>query len=77
MVLEVQNPPPNSGDLRDVGSIPESARSLEKGIINPLQYFFPGESPWTEESGGKQSMGHKESDKTEAENSLIVILSQQ
>ena len=26
--------------------------------------FLPGESPWTEESGGLQSMGHKELEAT-------------
>ena len=28
---------------------------LEEGIVTPV--FLPGESPWTEESGGLQSMG--------------------
>ena len=30
MVLLVNNPPANAGDIRDAGSIPGSARSLEK-----------------------------------------------
>jgi len=32
----------------------------------PTPVFFPGESPWTEEPGRLQSMGHKELDMTEA-----------
>jgi len=39
VVLVVKNPPANAGDLRDVGSIPESGRSPEGGHENPLQYF--------------------------------------
>ena len=31
----------------------------------PTPVFLPGESPWTEESGGLQSKGHKESGTTE------------
>ena len=31
----------------------------------PTSVFLPGESPWTEELGGLQSMGSQESDMTE------------
>ena len=31
-VLVVKNPPASAGDGRDVGSIPESGRSLEEGM---------------------------------------------
>ena len=34
----VKNPPANAGDVRDVGSIPESGRSPGGGHGNPLQY---------------------------------------
>ena len=34
----VKNPPTNAGDLRDVGSIPESGRSTGGGHGNSLQY---------------------------------------
>ena len=44
----------NAGDL---GSIPGLGRSPGGGHGNPLQYFLPGESPWTEEPSGIQSMG--------------------
>ena len=48
----------------DVGLIPESRRSLGEGNGNPLQYSCL-ENPLTEEPGGLQSRGHKESDMTE------------
>ena len=48
----------------DLGLIPRSGRSLGEGNGNPLQYFAWG-IPWTEELGGLQSTGSKESDMTE------------
>ena len=38
----VKNPPANAGDMRDVGLIPGSGRSLGPGggNGNPLQFFF-------------------------------------
>ena len=38
MVLVVKNPPANSGDIRDTGSIPGSGRSPGGGHGTPLQY---------------------------------------
>ena len=35
----VKNPPPNAGDIRDVGSIPELGRSPGGWESNPLQYL--------------------------------------
>ena len=52
----VKNPPTNAGNIRDKGSIPGSGRSPRGGHGNPFQYFLPGESPWTEEPGGPQSL---------------------
>ena len=54
----------NAGDL---GSIPRLGRSPGEGVGSewqPTPVFLPGESPWTEEPGGLQSMGHKELDMT-------------
>ena len=34
----VKNPPVNAGDIRDVGLLPGSGRSLGEGHGNPLQY---------------------------------------
>ena len=38
LVLSGKNPPANSGDISDAGSIPGSGRSSEEGHGNPLQY---------------------------------------
>ena len=38
VVLVVKNLPANVGDIRDMGSIPESGRSLGGEHGNPLQY---------------------------------------
>ena len=38
MTLVVQNPSANTGDIRDVGSIPGLGRSPGGGYGNPLQY---------------------------------------
>ena len=35
---QVNNPPANAEDIRDLGSIPRSARSPGGGHGNPLQY---------------------------------------
>ena len=61
----VKNLPANAGHT---GSIPGSGRSPEEGHDNPL-HDCAWRIPWTEESGGLQSMGggeggHKESDMT-------------
>ena len=39
-VLAVKNLPANAGDVRDVGSIPGSGRSLGGGHGNPLQFSY-------------------------------------
>ena len=51
-----KDPPANTGDVRDAGSIPGSGRSPGGGYGNPLQYSCL-ENPWTEEPGGLQSIG--------------------
>ena len=38
VALVEKNPPANAGDIRDVGSIPESGRSPEGGHGNPFQH---------------------------------------
>ena len=37
MLLATKNPPANAGDIRDMGWIPVSGRSLGGGHGNPLQ----------------------------------------
>ena len=50
-------------NVGDLGLIPGLGRSPGGGQPTPV--FLPGESPWTEEPGGLQSMGSQESDTTE------------
>ena len=56
VVLVVKNPPVNAGDIRDVGLIP-GGKIPWRRKWKPTLVFLPGESPWTEEPGGLQSMG--------------------
>ena len=42
VVLVVKNLPTNAGDIRDMGSIPRSGRSIGEGHDNPLQYSHLG-----------------------------------
>ena len=56
VVLVVNNPPANAGDIRDAGSIPRSGKAPGGGRGNLLQYSC-WEIPWTQEPGGLQSMG--------------------
>ena len=57
VALVAKNPDANAGDIRDVGSIPESGRSPGVGHGNPLHYsclenphgqrsLYVGYSPW-------------------------------
>ena len=52
----VKNTPANSGDIREVSSIPGPGRSPGDGYDNH-SIVLPGESPCTEELGGLQSIG--------------------
>ena len=47
---------PGSRDIRDVGSIPGSGRSLEEGKATHSG-ILAWRIPWTEEPGGLQSIG--------------------
>ena len=49
----VKNLPANAGGIRDAGSIPGSERCPGGGHGNPSAWRIP----WTEETGGLQSMG--------------------
>ena len=64
-MIVVKNSHANAGDIRNLGSIPGLGRSGEGGPGNPYQ-ILAGRIPWTEKSGGLQSIGHTESDMTEA-----------
>ena len=63
VVLMLKNPPANTGDLRDAGSIPESGRSPGGANGNPLQYPCL-ENPldtgiWQGQSIGSYRVGHE------------------
>ena len=61
----VKNPPSNTGDAGDVGSIPGSSRSSAGGNGSPLQYSCLGHPM---DSGAWQAVvhaGHKSSDANE------------
>ena len=54
----VKNLPANAETAGNTGTIPGLGRSPGGGHGNPLTgVFLLGESPWTEEPGGLQSMG--------------------
>ena len=46
----VKNPPPNAGDIRDMGSIPGSGISLEKDMATHTS-ILAWSIQWTEEPG--------------------------
>jgi len=52
----VKNLPANAGNIRDMGSIPGSGRSLEKEMAAHSS-ILAWKIPWTEEPGGLKSMG--------------------
>ena len=56
VVLVVRNPSANAGDMRDVGLIPGTGRSLEEGVAAHSS-ILAWRIPWTEEPGGLQSTG--------------------
>ena len=65
IVLMVKNPPPNSGGIRDMDSIPGLEDSLEEDMATHSS-ILACRIPGTEEPGGLWSMCCKESDMTEA-----------
>ena len=62
----------NAGDL---GSIPGLGRCPGGGHGNPSPAFLPGESPWTEESGGLHSTGREESTRQHSAAQRCQVLS--
>ena len=68
----VKNPPVNTGDTRDPGSIPGLGRSPGGGHGHPLQYSCL-ENPHGQRSlVGYSPWGHKESDLTEGLSTHIL-----
>ena len=64
MVLVVKNPPANTGDIRDTGSIPALGRSAGGRHGNPLQYSYL-ENPMDRGAWRATVTGVTESDITE------------
>ena len=54
--LVVKNTPASAGDVREAGSSLGREGPLEEEMATP-PVFVPGESPWTEEPDGLQSIG--------------------
>ena len=65
MGLVVKNPLANVGDIRDMGSIPESGRPPEEEMATHSS-IVAWRIPWTKDPNKLQSKGRKESDTTEA-----------
>ena len=78
VALVVKNPPPNAGDVRDVGSIPGLGRSPIGGHGNPA--VLPGKSHEQRNSVSYRPEGLTESDTTEStwhtrrEGSLLILV---
>ena len=64
MALVVKNLPADAEDVRALGSIPGSGRSLEEGTATHSS-ILAWRIPWTEEPGGLQPIRHTESDTSE------------
>ena len=56
MTLVAKNLPASAGDIKDVGSIPESERS-PGGRQGTYSRICAWRIPWTEEPGGLQAIG--------------------
>ena len=65
VVLVINNPSTNVGDIRALDSISGSGRSPGRGHTATYSSSLAWKIPSTEEPGGLQSKGHKESDTTE------------
>ena len=59
-MLVVKNLPTDAGDIKDVGLIPGSGRSLEEEMATHSS-ILAWEILWTEEPGGLQSRGLQKS----------------
>ena len=56
VALVVKSSPANAGDLKRCGFDPWVGKIPWKKAWQPTPVFLPGESPWTEEAGGLQSI---------------------
>ena len=65
VALGVKNPPANAEDVRDMGSRSLVWEDFLEEEMATHSSILAWKIPWTEEPGGLQSMGCKESDTTE------------
>ena len=65
MMLAVEDPPANAGDIRHTGSVPGSGRKWQ-----PTPIFLPGESHGQRSLMGYSLWGLKELDMTESDLAL-------
>ena len=72
----VETPPASAGATGDAGSIPGLGRSLEEAMATHSS-ILAWRVPWTEEPGGLQSTGRKESDTTEQARTGVRTLTQE
>ena len=56
-VIVVKNPLASAGRYKRCGFDPWVGKISWRRAWQPIPVFLPGESPWTEEPGGLQSMG--------------------
>ena len=63
--LVVKNRPANAGEVRDAGSVPGSGRAPGGGHSHPLS-VLAWSVAWTEEPGGPQSVGRRDSTRLSA-----------
>ena len=62
----VKNPPANTGDIRDLDSVPGSGRFSWRRAWQPTPIFLPGKTHGQRSLAGCSPWGHRESDTTEA-----------
>ena len=78
VALVVKNLPTSAEDVRKPGSVPGLRKMPWGRAWQPTPIFLPGESPWTEEPGGLQSIrsqrvGHNQSDRALMHAWLLLV----
>ena len=68
----VKNPPASAGDIRDIGSIPESGRFPWKRKWQPTPVFLLEESHEQKSLAGYDPSGHKELNTTWGRSRRVV-----
>ena len=74
MVLVVNNPPANAGDVRDLGSKFWVGKIPWRRAWQPTPVFLSGESHGQRSLEGYSTRGHKESETTEATLHALTLI---